>query len=148
MALSAAQETVLDELVGRIPDDVPWCVFGSAAVVLHGLDAEPSDIDVLATETGAEMIRDAFPDEFVGTSELGVSQVDEYRMRGEEVEVVYSVRAKDHQEPLVDLENVEIGSTDRGIPVLPVRWLVASYRKMDNHEAAAELERRFDIESD
>ena len=148
MGLPAAQETVLDELVATIPDEVRWYVFGSAATVLHGFDAEPSDIDVLTTEGGAEGIGSVLPDAFVRTREFGVSQVDEYRIRGEEVEVVYSVAAKDHQEPLVDLDGFEVEATDRGIPVLPVRPLVASYRRMGEHEAAAELVGRFDIETD
>ncbi|QLG63514.1 nucleotidyltransferase family protein [Halorarum salinum] len=149
MGLSATQETVLDELVGRVPDGVTWCVFGSAAAALHGHDVEPSDIDVFTTEAGAERIRSVFPDAFVGTKELGVSQIDEYRMRGEEVEVVYSVSAKGNQEPLVDLADSEIGSSDgRGVPVLPVRPLVAAYRAMGKHDTAAELAEWFGIESD
>ena len=149
MALTSTQRTVLDELATRIPDGVAWCVFGSTATVLHGVDGEPSDIDVLATEAGAETIRDAFLREFVGTGELGVSQVDEYRIHGEEVEVVYSIGTKDHQEPLVDLERVEFEQTDaRGVPVLPIRPLAAAYWKIGRDETATELEERFDIESD
>ena len=127
MGLSAAQATVLDELVASIPDGVTWCVFGSTGAVLHGLDGDPGDVDVLTTESGAERIRAVLPEAFVGTRELGVSQIDEYRMRGEEIEVVYSERTKDHQEPLVDLEKVEIESTaDRDVPLLPLRSLVTA----------------------
>lgn len=143
MGLSTTQEDVLDDLAAGIPEGVTWCVFGSTGMVLHGIDDDPSDIDVLTTETGAERIRNVFLDEFVGTKELGVSQIDEYRMHGEEIEVVYSTDTKDHQEPLVDLERVELESTDDwGVPVLPIRSLVTAYRTMGKHETAAELEER------
>lgn len=78
-----------------------------------------------------------------------MSQVDEYGVFSEEVEVVYSKHAKPTKNhSSTSRTSSEIESADRGIPVLPVRWLVASYRKMGKHEAEAELAGRFDIESD
>ncbi|WP_313694791.1 hypothetical protein [Halorarum halobium] len=142
MALSDAQEAVLEELVSTVPADVRWCVFGSANLALRGLEADPSDVDVLTAEAGAARIRDALAAEFVGTGEVGVSQVDEYRIGGVELEVVYAERAKDHQEPLADLGTVELDRV-RGVPILPPDALVETYRRMGKDETAATLEETF-----
>ncbi|QLG28150.1 hypothetical protein HUG10_11585 [Halorarum halophilum] len=146
MALSASQEAVLNELVVNIPNSVSWCMFGSTDSVLRGLDDDPADIDVLTTESGAKRFRAVFSDEFVGTHEIGVSQIDEYRVHDEELEVLFSKREREHQEPLVDLGAVELEATaDRGIPLLPLKPLVEAYRKIDKHDTADRLEDEFDL---
>lgn len=143
VSLSPAKRRVLATLEERIPEAVTWCVFGSVAAAIEGVDENPSDVDVLTTEAGAELVREAFAEEFVGTTEVGVSQVDEYRLHGEAVEVVYSRGAKDHQEPLVEVTAVELTRTDRGVPVLPPEALVTAYRRMGNEERADRLDAEF-----
>jgi hypothetical protein len=120
---------------------VTWCVFGSANAALRGFEADPDDVDVLTTEAGAKRIQDAFEDAFVGSYEVGVSRVDEYRTRGEELEVVYSEDGTSHQEPLVDLDDVGIDhAAGDGIPLLSLPGMVEAYRAMGRHEAATSLE--------
>ncbi|WP_248910349.1 hypothetical protein [Halocatena marina] len=146
MPLSAPQELVLTECVANIVPSVTWCIFGSTNSVLRGLDDDPSDIDILTTESGAHQIRETFSDAFVGTHEIGVSQIDEYQMHGEDLEVLFSTREKDHQEPLVDLDTVECETTvDRGVPLLPLDSLVEAYRKIDKHHTADRLEDKFNL---
>lgn len=139
MSLSPDKRRVLATLEERIPDDVTWCVFGSVAAAIEGLDEDPNDVDVLTTEAGAELVRAEFASEFVETTEVGVSQVDEYRLHGEEVEVVYSRTEKSHQEPLVDVTAVELETTERGVPLLSPDDLVAAYRQMGKGETANRL---------
>lgn len=146
MGLSASQETVLDELVSNLPDSVTWCLFGSADSVLRGLDDDPNDIDILTTEPGAHEFRDVFSDAFVETRELGISQIDEYRMHGEELEVIFDLQEKDHQEPIVDLDAVAIETTaERGVPVLALETALEAYRRIDKHETADRLEAEFGL---
>lgn len=145
MALTASQETVLNELVTTVPNSVRWCIFGSTDSVLRGLDDDPADIDVLTTEPGARQFRTAFSDEFVGTREIGESRINRYRVHGEELEVLFSERDED-QEPLVDLDAVDMETTaDREVPLLPLEPLVEAYRKIDKDDAADRLEAEFDL---
>ncbi len=145
MALSDSQEAVLDDLVADISNDVTWCVIGSVDSVLRGLEDDPSDIDILTTNSGAEWFRDARSDGFVRTREVGESQIDEYRVREEELEVIFADRETDHQKPLVDLDTVEIESSgEREVPLLPLEELLRVYRKIDKHETADRLEDEFD----
>lgn len=146
MALSDSQEAVLDDLVADVPNDVAWCVIGSTDSVLRGLEDDPSDIDILTTNSGAEWFRDARSDEFVRTREVGDSQIDEYQVRDEELEVIFADCKKDHQKPLVDLDAVVIETSgDREIPLLPLEELLRVYRKIDKHETADRLEDEFDL---
>lgn len=149
MPLSQTQEAVLEDLVTSIPDESTWCMFGSVDSVLRGLEDDPSDVDVLATETCAEEIRATFSEAFVETRTIGASRLDEYRICGEEIEVIYPGRATADQDPLVDLTNVELTRTeDRGVPLLPLPVLLAAYRKIDKHETADRLEEQFPNASD
>lgn len=146
MSLSAPQELVLTECVANISPSVTWCIFGSTNSVLRGLDDDPSDIDILTTESGARQIRETFSDAFVGTHEIGISQIDEYQMYGEGLEVLFSKHEKDHQEPLVDLDTVECETTaDRRVPLLPLYSLVEAYRKIDKHDTVDRLEDEFNL---
>lgn len=138
MPLSPSQEAVLEDLVECV-DDARWCVFGSVDSVLRGLDENPSDVDVLATEAAAERIRAAFPASFVETRSVGDSLVDEYRRHGEELEVIYGGRRD--RDPLVDLTEVDLRhAPDRGVPILPLEKVVRAYRDIDYDETAAKLE--------
>lgn len=137
MALSPAQERVLDDLVASLPDDVTWCVFGSVDSVLRGLDDDPADVDVLTTARGGRAFREAFADGFVQSRDVGDSRIDEYRLHGEELEVIYP--DDEHHEPLVDLGAVELTAADRGVPLLPLDPLVDAYRRIDKHETADRL---------
>jgi len=142
--LTPSQEAVLYELAARVPDGVRWCIFGSVDSVLRGLDDDPSDVDVLTTATGARQFREAFSCEFVGTREVGTSRLDEYRVHGEELEVISGKGEGDDREPLVDLNAVEFEtSVDRAVPMLPLEPLVDAYRRIDKHDAADGLEAEF-----
>lgn len=144
MALSPSQEAVLDDFMTTLPDGVTWVIFGSVDSVLRGLDDDPNDVDVLTTNRGARAFRDAFPDAFVGTRELDLSRIDEYRLRGEEVEVVYRRPDTAPGEWLVDLESVAVERTDgRDVPLLPLDATLDAYRRLDRHDTADRLERAF-----
>lgn len=145
MTLSDAQERVLAELVARIPEDVQWCVFGSTDTVLRGLEDDPADVDVLTTAAGAEGIRSEFADSYADTREVGRSRIDEYRILGEEIEVVHADPGTNHGEPLVDLEAVDLERTpDRDVPLLPLDVLLDLYRRIDKHGTADRLAARLD----
>lgn len=144
MALSQTQRAILDDLVDGLPDDVDWCVIGSVDTVLRGLDDDPGDVDVLTTGTGARRIRDLYGDDFVRTREVGQSQVDEYLVRGEELEVIHAGQDREDQAPLVDLSGVDLRTADRGVPLLPLDRLLAVYREIDKHETADRLAAEFD----
>lgn len=144
MTLSPSKETVLDEITRRIPKEATWCIFGSTDSVLRGLHDDPSDIDILSTEDAAEQFRELFSDGFVETREIGHSQIDTCHINGQEVEVIFSFREKNHQKPLVRLDDLELEtSADRGIPMLPLQPLIHAYRQIDKDETANRLESRF-----
>lgn len=144
MSLSDSQAAVLRELVRTIPRSATWCVIGSIDSVLRGLDDDPADIDILTTDSGAERFRDAYSDDFVRTRNVGDSQIDEYRVRGEELEVVFADPEKAH-EPLVDLECIEMTSaSEPAVPLLPLEKLLRVYGKIDKHETADRLQEEFD----
>lgn len=141
MPLSLTQEAVLNSISRRVPSDGTWCIFGSTDSVLRGLDDDPSDIDILATEEVAKQFRKRFSDGFVGTREVGQSQIDEYEMIGEEVEVIFSCSEKDHQKPLLDIDTLDLEVTaDREIPMLPLPALIRAYRQIGKHGTADRLE--------
>lgn len=144
MPLTTAQEDVLDLISQRIPSHVTWCIFGSTDSVLRGLDDDPSDIDILATEEAAGTFREQFSDGFVETREIGHSQIDEYVVNGEEIEVIFSCDAKEHQKPLLRLDEIELElMSNRRIPMLPFSSLIHAYRQIDKHETANRLESHF-----
>lgn len=143
MALSDSQAAVLREFARTIPRGVTWCVIGSTDSVLRGLEDDPADIDVLTTDSGAERFRDVFSDEFVWTRNVGDSQIDKYRVREEELEVVFADPEKDH-ERLVDLDSIEMASApEPAVPLLPLEKLLRVYRKIDKHETADRLQAEF-----
>lgn len=144
MALSDSQTVILHELVRRIPRGVTWCVIGSTDSVLRGLEDDPADIDILTTDSGAERFRDAFSDGFVRTRNVSDSRIDEYRVQGEELEVIFADPAKAHEQ-LVDLDNIEMASaSEPAVPLLPLEKLLCVYRKIDKHETADRLQAEFD----
>ncbi|ELZ75522.1 hypothetical protein C455_16053 [Haloferax larsenii JCM 13917] len=141
MPLSASQETVLEELVEKLSDSATWCVIGSTDSVLRGLDDDPSDIDILATEAAAKQFRDRFSDGFTDTREVGQSQIDTYVVHGEEVEVIFCHREKSHQTPLIDLERIEVVQTENsGVPLLPLEHLVTVYEQIGKQETVVRLQ--------
>ncbi|MDJ1431551.1 hypothetical protein [Halostagnicola sp. A-GB9-2] len=149
MALSDSQEAVLGNLVTNIPNDVTWYVIGSIDSVLRGLEDDPNDIDILTTDSGAEWLRDACSDEFVRTRDVGDSQIDEYRIHGEELEVVFADHGNDHHEPLVDFHDIEMESAaEPAVPLLPLEELLCVYRQIDKHETADRLEVEFEPTDD
>jgi len=135
MGLTPTQEAVLDDLVATIPAEAPWAIIGSVDSVLRGLEADPNDVDLLASETAADALRDAFAEAFEGTRDVGDSIIDEYRIRGEEVEVIYPHAGGDDW--LVDFEGVELGESR--VPMLPVGDVVEVYREIGKKEAAERL---------
>lgn len=140
MTLEPTQAAVLDDLIECV-DDARWCVFGSVDSVLRGVDEDPSDVDVLATEAAAARIRATFPSSFVETRPVGESFVDEYRRHGEELEVIYGDR--DGRGPLVDLTEADLDRTsDRGVPLLSLSRVVRAYRDIGYGGTAAKLEAR------
>ncbi|MFB6236433.1 MAG: hypothetical protein ABEH81_08535 [Halopenitus sp.] len=146
MPLSTSQETILNQITQGVPEEATWCIFGSTDSVLRGLDDDPSDIDILATEEAAKQFRELFSGGFVKTQEVGHSQMDEYQVNGEEIEVIYSHSEKTHQKPLVRLDERElVTSDDRGIPMLPLHPLIHAYRQIDKNETANRLESRFEL---
>lgn len=145
MGLSASQAAVLEELLAVLPDDGTWCLFGSTDTVLRGLDDDPSDVDVLAMASTAGRFRETFPDDFVGTREVGRSQVDSYEIDGEEVEVIFARKAKDYQRPLVPLADVEFDrENELGAPLLPLDRLLDAYERIDRRETAERLRAAFE----
>lgn len=146
MPLSVSQETVLDIITRRLPEEATWCIFGSTDSVLRGLDDDPSDIDILATEEGAQQFRVLFSEDFVETHEIGYSQIDEYQVNGEEIEVIFSNSTKNHQKPLVSLDELELEvSDDREIPMLPLQSLIHAYRQVDRNDTAKRLQSRLEL---
>ncbi|MGA9402788.1 hypothetical protein [Haladaptatus sp.] len=146
MTLSPTKREVLNEIRTRISDDTTWCLFGSTDTVLRGLDDDPNDIDILATEEAAEEFRAKFAGDFIATRELGYSQIDTYEVNGEELEVIFSRDEKPHQESLVDLNEVSLEtSDDPAMPILPLDSVVRTYRKIEKHETADRLESEFDV---
>ncbi|KZN26272.1 hypothetical protein A4G99_21930 [Haladaptatus sp. R4] len=146
MTLSPVKREVLDEIRTRVSDHATWCLFGSTDTVLRGLDDDPNDIDILATEEAAEEFRAKFADDFVDTRELGYSQIDTYEVGGEELEVIFSRDEKPQQEPLIDLSEVSLEtSDDPAMPLLPLDSLVRAYRKIEKHETADRLESELDV---
>lgn len=141
MPLSASQEAILKKLTQEFPKEATWYIFGSTDSVLRGLDDDPSDIDILATEDAAEKFRKFFSNDFVDSWEVGHSQIDEYQVNGEEIEIIFSYGEKAHQKPLVRFSELELEtSKDRGIPMLPLQPLLHAYRQIDKHETANRLE--------
>lgn len=146
MPLSASQQTILNKIAQEIPKEATWCIFGSTDSVLRGLADDPSDIDILATEEAAKRFRELFSDGFIKTQEVGHSQIDEYQVDGEEIEVIFSYHKKSHQKPLVQLDELELMTSDnRGIPMLPLQPLIHAYRKIDKNGTANRLESRFGL---
>ena len=146
MPLSTSQETVLDEIVDKVPAHVTWCIFGSTDSVLRGLDDTPADIDILATEPAAEQFREVFSGGFTETREVGHSQIDRYQVNSEELEVIYSRTKKDQQKPLVNLDDVELKTTDeRRIPMLSLEPLIDAYRQINKNRTAERLEANFKL---
>ncbi|XVH33399.1 hypothetical protein ACNS7O_15495 (plasmid) [Haloferacaceae archaeon DSL9] len=145
MALSTSQEEVLDEIIEKVPDEATWCLIGSTDSVLRGLIDDPSDIDILATESAAIQFREVFPNGFIETREIGRSQIDTYGLNGEELEVIFDQSSKSRQKPLLDLECIEFESdNERGVPLLPLKHLISVYEQIDKHETVERLKAEFD----
>lgn len=145
MPLSTTQEDVLDKILAQISDDVPWCIIGSTDSVLRGLDDDPSDIDILATEAAAKQFREVFFDGFIETREVESSQIDTFVVRGEEVEVIFNCSSKSHQKPLINLEEVRFERGNKqDVPLLPLENLISVYEQINKHETAERLKDEFE----
>lgn len=146
MALSSSKTEVLQKIVDKLPETSKWAVFGSIDHAIRGFDVEPNDIDVLATSRTAEEFKKNFRENYVRTEEIGnekISSADTYDFNGEEVEVIY---ASGEQEPLLDLENIEMDKSNRfEIPLLPENKLVSLYEDIGKTSRAADLKKNSEL---
>ncbi|MFP4230149.1 MAG: nucleotidyltransferase domain-containing protein [Candidatus Nanohaloarchaea archaeon] len=90
---------VLEEVSTHLNQE--WFVFGSMGLKLKGMDIDPDDVDIWTTDRNAEKLREVLSDKLVETIEVGdgpTSDVDVYRINGEELEVIYGNKYIDFTE--------------------------------------------------
>ncbi|PSH01943.1 MAG: hypothetical protein BRC27_00375 [Nanohaloarchaea archaeon SW_10_44_10] len=141
MPINPKKLEALKEIAATLPEECNWAAFGSVDSALRGVEVEPNDIDLLMKEDAANEFRKIFNPKFVETEKMGLSQIDRYRINGEDVEVIYSRTKEDDQEPLVEWEEIKIEKTENGVPLLPIDRIIKAYRKIDKTDRAKELEK-------
>ncbi|PSG98858.1 MAG: hypothetical protein BRC29_01895 [Nanohaloarchaea archaeon SW_7_43_1] len=141
MPIDPQKLETLREIAAMLPEECDWAAFGSIDSALRGVEVEPDDIDLLMEEDTACEFRTIFNPKFVETEKIGVSQIDRYRINGEDVEVIYSRTKEDDQKPLVEWEEIEIEKIENGVPLLPIDRIIKAYRKIGKTDRAKELEK-------
>jgi hypothetical protein len=63
---SAPWEQALDTLLHLMDvHDITWCLVGSAALAVHGLDVSPRDVDLVVDEVGAQRLAELLLDDLI-----------------------------------------------------------------------------------
>ncbi len=61
--VSVAWEPILEKVLELTQGHaIDWCLVGSAALAVRGLDAHPGDVDLVTSESGAEQLDEVFRD--------------------------------------------------------------------------------------
>ena len=137
---------VLSHISDRLEEDTDWAVIGSCNMLLHGMEVEPNDVDIITTSDGIRVFENKFShlvkkplevqDNFGEESSESLKLVLE--IGGVEVEVIGEGPEGSYIERgLERRENVRMDGGE--FPCIPLETDAEAYRLMGREEKAERI---------
>jgi len=132
---------VLEIIYGHLKNsDIKWAIFGSANLLLQGLQIKPNDIDILTDEQGAYKIENIFSKysvKKVSFSSNGKvqSHYGAFDIDGVKVEIIGDFRSSVDLKPIAELKNcTNLMLGDIKLPCLTLEDELISYTRLGRPE--------------
>jgi len=140
---------VIQLLLDRIDDDIPWVLTGSTAFALRGIPVGLNDIDIQSDQSGIYAIEQKLEDYIVTPVEYTVSDTikshfGSLEINGIEVELMGDIQHRKADGSWTDPNNwaeliTTITVNNLDIPVLSLQHEYEAYKQMGRDDRAAVL---------
>lgn len=131
-------------------EDITWVVISSCALALHGLDVDPSDIDIMTDESGLLTINRILGDYNIALSQSTPSTIfdstlSKFCINNCSVEVMSNFKIKSggtwHEMSNLLKHRIMLDVADLKIPVLPLEQLIEMYQLMGRDKDKTKIEK-------
>jgi hypothetical protein len=126
--------------------EINWAIFGSANLLMQGIQIEPNDIDILTDESGADKIENIFkenvtrPVKFSSDGEIQ-SHYGDLKINGVMVQIVGDFTSSEDLKPIANLsDKIIVHFLDMQLPCLSLEGEIFSYRRNNRPEKVKIIE--------